>query len=223
MLIRVRMRLPGSAALLTDPPTGIIIKIGYIPEKAEPFARRERKATGLEKKTTGLPKEHEVQARLFVFEEVPGEAIARRKEGAMLARQIMQKDLVTILPASTVFDAAVKMKKYNVGSVLVVEEGWKLKGILTDRDIVLTIAADSKDPKETCVSDIMIPDPITITSDADVDSALRVMNRAHVHRLPVTENGKLVGLLSSADLAAEMKEEFNQFIGLEETFAKHTH
>ncbi|HYA87714.1 MAG TPA: CBS domain-containing protein [Nitrospirota bacterium] len=141
----------------------------------------------------------------------------------MLARQLMQKDLVTIQPSATVFDAAVKMKEHHVGSVLVVEEGGKLKGILTDRDIAMTIATDLKDPKTICACDVMTADPITINSDADAESALRVMNRAHIHRLPVTENGKLVGLLSSADLAAEMKEEFSQFIGLEEVFAKHTH
>ncbi len=141
----------------------------------------------------------------------------------MLARQIMQKDLVTILPSSTVFDAAVKMKEYHVGSVLIVEEGWKLKGILTDRDIAMAIAAELKDPKTTCVRDIMTADPITINSNEDVDSALRVMNRANIHRLPVIESGKLVGLLSSGDLAVEMKEEFSQFIGLGETFAKHAH
>ncbi len=55
----------------------------------------------------------------------------------MLARQFMQKDLVTVLPSSSMFDAAVKMKDHHVGSVLVVEEGWRLKGILTDRDIVI--------------------------------------------------------------------------------------
>ena len=141
----------------------------------------------------------------------------------MLVRQIMQKDLVTILPTSTVLDAVVKMKEYHVGSVLVVEEGWKLKGILTDRDIAMTIAADSQDPRTISSCDVMTANPITINSDEDVESALRVMNRAHIRRLPVTENGKLVGLLSSADLAAEMKEEFSQFIGLEEVFAKHTH
>ncbi len=141
----------------------------------------------------------------------------------MLARQIMQKDLVTILPSSTVFDAAVKMKEYHVGSVLIVEEGWKLKGILTDRDIAMAIAAELKDPKTTLVRDVMTVDPITINSNEDVDSALRLMNRGNIHRLPVIENGKLVGLLSSGDLAVEMKEEFNQFIGLGETFAKHAH
>jgi len=141
----------------------------------------------------------------------------------MLVRQLMQKDLITILPSSTLYDAAVKMKEYHVGSVLVVEEGWKLKGILTDRDIAMTIAANSKDPKTIDVSNVMTADPITINSDADVESALGVMNRAHIRRLPVIENGKLVGLLSLADLAAEMKNEFSQFIGLEEVFAKHTH
>jgi CBS domain-containing protein len=115
------------------------------------------------------------------------------------------------------------MKEYHVGSVLVVDEGWKLKGILTDRDIAMTVAADSRDPRSISVNDAMSADPRTINSDADVESALKIMNRAHVRRLPVTESGKLVGLLSSADLAAEMKDEFSQFIGLEEVFAKHTH
>ena len=139
----------------------------------------------------------------------------------MLTKQLMQKDLVTILPTSTVFDAAVKMKEYHVGSVLVVEEGWKLKGILTDRDIAMTIAADSKDPKTINVRDVMTKTPITINPNEDIEAALKLMNRAHVRRLPVTENGKLVGLLSSADLAAEIKDEFSQFVGLEEVFAKH--
>ncbi len=139
----------------------------------------------------------------------------------MLARQLMQKDVITVLPSSTVHDAAVQMKEHHIGSVLIVEEDRKLRGILTDRDIVMTIAADSKDAKSTQVRDVMTADPVTINADADVDSALRVMNREHVRRLPVTENGRLVGLLSSADLAAEIREEFDQFIGLEETFVRH--
>jgi CBS domain-containing protein len=139
----------------------------------------------------------------------------------MIVRQLMHKELVTVSPSATIHDVAAKMKEFNVGSVLIVEEGWKLKGILTDRDITLTVAADSKDPRTTYAYDVMTADPITINSDADADSALRIMHKANVRRLPVTENGKLVGLLSSADLAAEIKEEFTQFIGLEEAFAKH--
>lgn len=139
----------------------------------------------------------------------------------MLVKQLMRKELVTISPLATIHDAASKMKEQNVGSVLVVDEGWKLKGILTDRDIALYAAADSKDPRSVHAYDIMTPDPITIDADADVDSALRIMNRANVRRLPVTENGKLAGILSSADLAAEIKQEFSRFMGLEEVLAKH--
>ncbi len=139
----------------------------------------------------------------------------------MLAKQLMQKDVITVLPSSTVFEAAVMMKEHHIGTVLIVEEDRRLRGILTDRDIVMTIAADSRDPKTTAVRDIMTADPVTVNSDADVDSALRVMNREHVRRLPVTEQGRLVGLLSTADVAAEIKDEFDQFLGLEETFAKH--
>ena len=139
----------------------------------------------------------------------------------MLVKQLMRKELITISPSATIHDAASKMKEQNVGSVLVVDEGWKLKGILTDRDIALYMAADSKDPRSVHAYDIMTPDPITVDADADVDSALRIMNRANVRRLPVTENGKLAGILSSADLATEIKQEFSQFMGLEEVLAKH--
>lgn len=139
----------------------------------------------------------------------------------MIVRQFMQKELVTVLPKSSIHEAALKMKEHHVGSVLIVDESGKIKGIVTDRDVALSVAADSRDPQTTCACDIMIQDPITIGSDADLDSALRIMRRANIRRLPVTEDGKLVGLLSSADVATGIKEEFNEFIGLEEAFAKH--
>jgi CBS domain-containing protein len=158
----------------------------------------------------------------FVFYTVPRRGDqAPGKEDPMFVRNLMQKELVTVTPSATIHDAAAKMKEHNVGSVLIVEEGWKLKGILTDRDIALFVAADSKDPRTTYAYDAMTADPITVKSDADIDSALRIMNKANIRRLPVLDDGKLVGLLSSADLAAEIKEELSQFIGLEEAFAKH--
>ena len=139
----------------------------------------------------------------------------------MNVKQIMHKELVSVTPSSTLFEVAQKMKQQSVGSVLVCEEGWKLRGIVTDRDIAIAVAADAKDPRTTFAYEVMTADPIAINSDADVDSALRIMNRARIRRLPVTENGKLVGLLSSADLAVEIRNELNQFISLEETFVKH--
>ena len=139
----------------------------------------------------------------------------------MKVRQLMHTELVTILPNATLHDAALKMKEKKVGSILIVEDTEKLKGIVTDRDITLAVAADFKDPKTTFASDIMSKEPVTIQSDADVDYALRIMSESNVRRLPVCESEKLIGILSSADVATEIREELNQFIGLEEAFAKH--
>jgi len=139
----------------------------------------------------------------------------------MKVRQLMQKDLVTILPTANLHEAALKMKEKKVGSVLIVEDGGKLKGIVTDRDISMAVAADTRDPKKTHASEIMSTEPVSIQSDADVDYALRIMSQQNVRRLPVCEKERVVGLLSSADVATELREELTQFISLEEAFAKH--
>ncbi len=139
----------------------------------------------------------------------------------MVVRQIMQKELVTALPTTSLHEAAKQMMERKVGSILVMEEGWKLKGILTDRDITMAVAADTKDPRLTCVRDVMTQDPVAINADADLDSAIRIMNKAHIRRLPVLENGKLIGLISSDDVATAFKEQFDQFIGIQGAYARH--
>ena len=138
----------------------------------------------------------------------------------MQTRQVMEKSLVTVPFHTSVQEAASKMKQHNVGSVIVVEDGMKLKGMVTDRDIALKVAADNKDPRTTCVCDIMSTDVITADADSDLDSAIRIMNRAKVMRLPITENGKLVGIVSLADLASAMKNQLDQFMNLEEAALK---
>ena len=155
----------------------------------------------------------------FFLKQFFGE-VERGKEATMMVKQLMQKDAITCSPSETIHQAAVKMKQYDIGSVLIVEDGSKLKGILTDRDIALKLGAESKDPETTFVSDIMTPNPVSINLNADVDEALKAMNTANVRRLPVMEDGNLVGLLSSADVATEIKEELDQFIGLEGSLAK---
>ncbi|MCL4491479.1 MAG: CBS domain-containing protein [Nitrospirae bacterium] len=92
--------------------------------------------------------------------------------------------------------------------------------MVTDRDIALKVTAENKDPRSTCVCDIMSTDVITAEADSDIDSAVRIMNRAKVMRLPITENGKLVGIVSLADLASAMKTQFDQFMTLEEAALK---
>lgn len=138
----------------------------------------------------------------------------------MLVKQRMQKKIISVLPTSSIQDAALQMKKKKVGTVLVMENSNKLNGILTDRDIAMAVA-DNKDPLKTSISTIMKKKPITIKSDADIMSALRVMSTGNIRRLPVCERGKVIGILSSADLASEIREELDQFMGLEEAVAKH--
>ncbi|OGW35674.1 MAG: hypothetical protein A2010_06680 [Nitrospirae bacterium GWD2_57_9] len=138
----------------------------------------------------------------------------------MIVKQLMQKELVTCNPSDSVHDAAAKMKDYGVGAVLIVDEGMNLRGILTDRDIALSVVGDSKDPRTAIVSDIMTPNPTSISSDIDIESALKTMSSENVRRLPVTQDGRVIGLLSTSDLATEIKEEFDQFLSLEQAFAK---
>lgn len=138
----------------------------------------------------------------------------------MNIRQYMKKEVVSLHPSATLQEAAIRMHDQKIGSILVMEDSSRVKGILTDRDIALAVAAEGKNPLTTPVFDVMTPDPITIDISSDVDSALRIMSRAGIKRLPVMENGKLAGLLSSADVAHAVKDQINQFISLEETYAK---
>ncbi len=136
----------------------------------------------------------------------------------MKVRQLMQKELVTIIPTATIHEVALKMKEQNVGTVIIIDEG-HIEGIVTDRDIALSVA-EFKDPNTVHVFDIMSKGIKTVQANDDILTALRIMKEENVRRLPVKENGKLVGLLSSADLAIELKEELDEFLGLEEAFAK---
>lgn len=139
----------------------------------------------------------------------------------MWVRDCMQRNPVTVLPSTSVQEVARKLAEYNIGSVLVTDEGGRLRGILTDRDIALAVAAEGKDAGATSAFEIMTQAPVSTEFDTDIESVLRIMNRAHTRRLPVTENGRLVGIVSTADLAGAVKAQFNQFIGVEESYIRH--
>jgi CBS domain-containing protein len=139
----------------------------------------------------------------------------------MFIRECMQRNPVTVLPSASMQEAARRMAEFHIGSVLVADENGRLKGILTDRDIALAVAAEGKNPRKTSASEIMTQAPVSTEFDTDIETALNIMNRTHARRLPVTENGKVVGIVSSADLAGVLKKQFNQFIDLEEVYARH--
>jgi CBS domain-containing protein len=120
-------------------------------------------------------------------------------------REVMTPGVRTVSPSQSLAEAAQLMKSEDVGSVPVVEED-RLVGIVTDRDIVTRAVAERRDPQTVTVDEIASRDLVTVEPEQDLDEALALMARHQVRRLPVVEEGRLVGMLAQADLALEAKE-----------------
>jgi CBS domain-containing protein len=121
---------------------------------------------------------------------------------AQTVEEIMTRDPKTVNASDTIVDAARVMNEADIGDVVVVDSG-DVKGIVTDRDIVVRAIAEGRDPQSTSVSDVCSSGVETIEPDASVDDALRKMREADIRRLPVVQDGKPVGILSLGDLAVE--------------------
>ena len=125
------------------------------------------------------------------------------------ARDVMSDDCTCIDENESVLDAAKKLKELDVGSVPICGEDDRLKGMLTDRDIVVKVLADGKDPSSVKAGDLGQGDGKTVTIGADdsIDEALRTMIDHKVRRLPVVDGRELVGIISQADIATNLDEE----------------
>ena len=118
----------------------------------------------------------------------------------ILVRHAMTESPQTISPGMNVQDAAGMMKSEDVG-VLPVVEGDQLLGLVTDRDLVLRVLAERKNPMEVKVGDIATKSPVTVTPDMRLSEARELMQEHKVRRLPVMKGETLVGILSLGDLA----------------------
>jgi len=118
----------------------------------------------------------------------------------MKVRDLMTSDPSTVAPDDVIARAATLMREEDCGSIPVVKDA-KLVGIVTDRDITVRGVAAGKDPKTTKVSEVMSADPITVEPDTDAAEASRVMAQHQVRRLPVVEDGRLLGIVVTAQLA----------------------
>jgi CBS domain-containing protein len=122
-------------------------------------------------------------------------------------QELMTSNPRTIEASGTITEAAQAMRDEDTGIVPIVE-GDRLVGTITDRDIAVKVVAESKDPQSTTVGEIASRDLVTIDPQQDLDEALRLMAQHQVRRLPVVEeDGKLVGILSQADVAREASPE----------------
>ena len=117
-------------------------------------------------------------------------------------RDAMTSNPRTVETQGTVVEAARLMRDEDAGFAPIVDGG-RLVGAITDRDIAIRVVAEGKDPQSTKVGEIMSSNLVTIDPQQDLDEALRLMAQHQVRRLPVVEeDGRLVGVLAQADVAA---------------------
>ena len=115
-------------------------------------------------------------------------------------RDIMNNPIVSAFPEDDVVSIAGKMKKYQVGSVVVLGENGELRGIVTDGDIIQKAVAENKVPSEIRAKDIMSSPVEAIDADSDITQAARLMRKKGVKRLVVTRRGMPVGIVSMSDI-----------------------
>ena len=122
---------------------------------------------------------------------------------ATKARDIMTADVEHIDENATALDAAQKMKELDVGALPICGTDERLKGMITDRDIVVGVLAAGKDPASTRAIEVGEGDSQTVTIGADdsLEEALETMKRYQVRRLPVIDGDRMVGIIAQADIA----------------------
>lgn len=120
----------------------------------------------------------------------------------MKVRDIMTPQVEAADYNTSLVQVAEMMKRENVGSIPVCKQD-ELQGILTDRDIVIKAVAEGKDLGSILASEVMSTQLVSVEPEADIHEAARLMSDHQIRRLPVVENGKLIGMLSLGDLAVE--------------------
>ena len=119
----------------------------------------------------------------------------------MQVSELMNPSVITIEPTSSAALAARLISRHNIGALPVCASDGRLRGMVTDRDIVLRCIAAEEDPAQTLVRDIMTRECATVAPGDDCREATRIMSAQQVRRLPVVEGGKVVGMISLSDLA----------------------
>jgi CBS domain-containing protein len=121
-------------------------------------------------------------------------------------REAMTEDPRSIGPSATVVEAARLMRDEHIGS-LPIRDGDTLVGMITDRDITTRVVAEAADLATTSVGDVYSQDLVSVAPDKELEEALRLMARHQVRRLPVVEDGRLVGIVAQADIALTLSED----------------
>ena len=121
---------------------------------------------------------------------------------AQILRDLMTTHPVTVESRNTVAAPARMMRDSNIGDVILLEQG-QVRGILTDRDIVVRVIAEGLDPNQTPVAAIASRELTILAPTASVEEAAAIMRQKAIRRLPIVEDGRPVGIVSIGDLAVE--------------------
>jgi CBS domain-containing protein len=127
---------------------------------------------------------------------------AKRK---LLVSDVMTPNPVTIPSGASVREAAALMRDHNIGDLLVVDTDI-LEGIVTDRDIVVRAVAIGRDPEQVTVGEVATRGPVALRADQHAYEAIDRMRKHAVHRLPVLDHGRPIGIVSIGDLALKLED-----------------
>lgn len=119
----------------------------------------------------------------------------------MKVSELMSNTVISISPDASTAAAAKLFSCHNIGSAPVIGGDGKIRGIITDRDIVIRCVASENDPETTPVKDVMTHGVFGISPDADVREATELMSTEQIRRVPVIEDGKVIGMVSLGDMA----------------------
>ena len=126
---------------------------------------------------------------------------------AAKARDIMSGSPECVGENDSILDASKKLAKLGVGAMPICGQDDRLKGMLTDRDIVIKVLAEGRDPASTTAGDLAQGKPVTIGADDSVSEAIKTMADHQVRRLPVIDGHDLVGMVSQADIARNLADD----------------
>jgi CBS domain-containing protein len=128
----------------------------------------------------------------------------------LVSQVIEDQEIVTVAPNSSVIEAVRAMKQRRIGALMVVE-GSRLVGILSERDVVFRVVADGLDAQSTRVADVMTRNPVTIQPDKPFGHALHIMYEGGFRHVPVVDaDGRAVGMVSARDALDLEEHEFEE-------------
>ena len=123
--------------------------------------------------------------------------------GIVLVRDVMSKDVRVVRPDTSVKEVVATMNKFDIGSIVVVQ-GDRPVGIITERDILRRLVEPCLAPETLTARQIMTSPVLTISETANIEETAKLMARKRVKKLPVINNGKLVGMITYTDIVAKV-------------------